>query len=96
MGRSPADFAMYGLERVKGENRMRRFHLVRERDPSEVSGIGIVAEGIQFYSGQCVLCWITKLTSVAIYEDIETLIEIHGHDGATTVRWYDPEPIQVR
>ena len=67
----------------------KRFILKRVADPSEVSGIGDVAEGIQFTNGKCVLGWLKITASVAIYDSIEALIEVHGHAGSTSVRWID-------
>ena len=67
----------------------RRFYLYRKEDESGVSGIGIVAEGIQFSSGKCVLGWTRQHQSVAIYDNIEALIDIHGHCGKTIILWLD-------
>ena len=69
---------------------MRTFKLQRLEDQGGVSGTGIVAEGVQFTSGRCVLSWLTATTSLGIYADIETLVEIHGHGGRTLVIWNDP------
>lgn len=71
------------------ENQHRRFTLHRQRDPTGVSGLGIVAEGVQFTSGWCALHWRTHLTSVAFYPSIEALEAIHGHDGDIVVVWTD-------
>ncbi len=66
-----------------------RFLLVRSEDISGVSGIGTVAEGILFSTGKCVLAWTTRYRSVAIYDSLEELEAIHGHDGRTRVIWID-------
>jgi len=65
----------------------RIFDLVRHRDETGVSGTGKVAEGVLFADGQCVMRWCTSTRSTAIYETIADLIRIHGHNGATQVRW---------
>lgn len=70
---------------------MRIFHLVRKEDVSGVSGTGVVAEGVQLSNGKCVLNWLTRFTSVAIYDDIKTLIAIHEHGGKTEIKWFDEE-----
>ena len=75
---------------------MRLFHLVRTEDVSGVSGTGIVAEGIQFSTGKCVLAWVTKYISVAVYDSIEELEAIHGHDGRTKIVWCDETPGDCR
>lgn len=68
---------------------MKRFVLNRLVDATGISGVGIVAEGIQFSNGKCALTWLTLVTSVALYESIEDLIAIHGHDGSTQIEWLD-------
>lgn len=66
---------------------MRTFRLYRSDDPSGVSGVGFVAEGVQFTSGKCVLAWTTSVQSIAVYDSMADLVAIHGHDGKTSVRW---------
>lgn len=68
---------------------MRRFYLMRYEDRSGVSGLGAVAEGVQFTNNKCVLSWLTELTSTALYDDVETLIAVHGHGGSTELKWLD-------
>lgn len=69
----------------------RRFVLNRIEDETGTSGTGYVADGIQFYNGKCVLCWRAADSSIAVYDDIETLKNIHGHNGKTEVKWIDPD-----
>lgn len=64
---------------------MTLFQLHRIEDESGVSGTGIVAEGVVFTSGKCAMCWLTKHTSVAVYDSIADLEAIHGHNGKTRV-----------
>lgn len=68
---------------------MRRFVLYRDRDISGVSGTGLVAEGVQFADGTAVLHWLLAVTSTVVYANIEDLVAVHGHGGATQVRWID-------
>jgi len=68
---------------------MRRFLLVRTEDVSGISGTGVVAEGILFSDDRAVLRWVTRLRSVAVYDSMEDVEAIHGHDGRTTVQWVD-------
>lgn len=63
------------------------FFLKRIKDESGVSGVGFVAEGVQFSNGKCALSWRTKQSSIAIYDSIEVLEAIHGHNGKTKVVW---------
>jgi len=64
---------------------MKLFHLVRLEDKSGVSATGVVAEGVCFTDGRCVLTWTTKYHSIAIYDSMEDLEKIHGHDGSTII-----------
>lgn len=70
---------------------LRRFVLVRTEDISGVSGTGIVAEGALSRTGKVVLFWITQYRSIAVYDSIDELIAIHGHDGHTIIEWIDGE-----
>lgn len=67
----------------------RRFVLDRERDPTGISGTGIVAEGVEFDDGTTVIRWITAYRSTAIYSDIIDMMAIHGHNGDTHMNWID-------
>lgn len=68
---------------------MRNFVLDRNVDASGVSGTGTVAQGVEFDDGTCAMRWLTKHRSTALYNSILELELIHGHEGATTVRWLD-------
>jgi len=68
---------------------VRLFNLVRSEDKSGVSGTGVVAEGVEFSDGSCVMRWLSDKTSTAIYASVERLISIHGHEGATRVQYAD-------
>jgi len=68
---------------------MRQFHLHRDEDESGVSGTGVVAEGVMFTNGKCVLSWLTTHTSVAVYDNVETVLNIHGHAGKTRLVWLE-------
>lgn len=61
------------------------FHLKRLEDDTGVSGTGIVAEGVIFSDGKCALSWLTEYKSIAIYDSIEELEKIHGHNGKTII-----------
>lgn len=64
---------------------MRIFVLKREEDESGVSGTGIVAEGIEFGNGKCVLSWRGEPNSMGVFGDIAAVEKIHGHRGKTKV-----------
>lgn len=58
-------------------------------DTSGISGVGNVAQGVEFDDGTCAMRWLTEHRSTAIYDNITDLIKIHGHNGATVVIWID-------
>lgn len=66
---------------------MKQFVLNRLEDETGISGTGIVAEGVQFSSGKCVLTWLTQYTSVAVYDSMDDLLAVHGHNGKTLLEW---------
>lgn len=68
----------------------RLFRLVRERDVTGVSGIGVVAHGVLWPDGTVALRWATRWASTGVYDSMEQVVEIHGHDGATVVEWLAP------
>lgn len=64
---------------------LQSFYLYREEDVSGTSGEGLVAMGTVLPSGKCVLEWTSFHTSVAIYNNIQDVELIHGHNGKTKV-----------
>lgn len=68
----------------------RRFELVRHTDVSGVSGTGVVAEGVEWSDGTVTLRWGGRYPTTTVWQDgIDALLTIHGHQGATTIRWLD-------
>lgn len=67
----------------------RRFVLRRNEDETGISGVGDVAEGVQFTDGTCALRWRTARASTAVYASISDLEAIHGHQGRTLIVWVD-------
>lgn len=76
---------------VPADKAPRRFKLVRRTDVTGVSGEGHVADGVQWPDGTCALRWRTQRATHAQYDHIGDVEHIHGHDGATTVDFIDPE-----
>lgn len=69
---------------------MKEFHLQRNEDESGVSGTGRVAQGIIFDNGKVAMTWLKEqttvnATSVAVYDSIDDVETIHGHNGKTEV-----------
>lgn len=71
------------------KKRMKTFRLVRNEDISGVSGTGVVAEGVEFVNGMVALSWFGSHSCVNTYTSMRTVVEIHGHEGATKVEWTD-------
>lgn len=70
---------------------MRTFRLVRKEDVSGVSGVGVVAEGVQFHDGQIAVSWFGKHHCISVWPHIEDVVAIHGHEGKTIVEWDERE-----
>lgn len=70
----------------------RTFELVRYRDLSGVSGTGVVAEGCVFSDGSVALRWRGSNPATAVWPDLDSVLAVHGHHGATKVRWLEDEP----
>jgi hypothetical protein len=75
---------------------MKRFTLDRTHDVSGISGLGTVAEGVQFSDGTAAIRWTCDLKSTAVYHSVDDIIAIHGHNGSTTVRWLDFDIVPPR
>ena len=70
---------------------MRRFHFERREDASGVSGCGKVAEGIVFSDGRVAIEWLSSCPSTNIYNSLEDVDRIHGHEGRTQIVFDDPD-----
>jgi hypothetical protein len=68
---------------------MKRFVLDRREDETGVSGTGYIAEGVLFDNGKCALAWLSRYRSVTVFDNIDELKAVHGHDGKTTIQWID-------
>lgn len=69
----------------------RVFHLVRYDDVSDVSGTGIVAQGCQFRDGHIALRWCVPTLPATwnLFDSIDDLLLLNGHQGRTVVKWVD-------
>ena len=70
----------------------RRFELHRDHDVSGVSGVGIVADGVEFPDGVVALRWRGEWPTSVVFHDrgAEAVEKIHGHGGHTRIVWLDP------
>lgn len=64
-----------------------KFHLYRSEDVSGVSGLGVVAYGVQFPDGKVCLRWRGTESSTVVWDSLEAAMKVHGHDGRTVVQW---------
>jgi hypothetical protein len=73
---------------------MRMFYLRRDVDETGISGVGVVAEGIEFSDGVVAIRWLVPAgqpgsgnpTSVVFHDNgIESVKAIHGHNGKTQI-----------
>jgi hypothetical protein len=69
---------------------MKTFKVHRTQDVSGVSGTGIVAEGVEFPSGKCVIEWYGQHASIDMNDSVADWLWVHGHGGSTTIE-YDGE-----
>lgn len=65
--------------------------LRRTEDVSGLSGTGMVAEGVEFTDLRVALRWRTALSSTVLYDNVEDVIAIHGHEGRTELIWLDEQ-----
>ena len=79
-------------KRIRRRNplsKTKRFYLERKEDIYGISGVGTIAVGVQFPNGKAAMQWQTAIKSIVIYDNVEDLIKVHGHDGKTVLKWLD-------
>lgn len=64
---------------------MYNFYLKRNEDISGISGTGIVAEGTIFYNGKVALIWKSDTPCISIWDGIDHVMKVHGHNGKTEI-----------
>lgn len=67
----------------------RRFHLLRHRDVSGISGTGIVADGVVWPDLTVSIRWRGDRPSIVHWGHINDAAAVHGHGGATEFVWLD-------
>ena len=72
---------------------VREFVLVRNKDISGTSGVGVVAEGVVFSDGQAILKWLRDPFSLGVYSSLEHLVAVHGHGGNTQVEFVESKEL---
>jgi len=66
----------------------RLFTFDRGQDVTGVSGVGPVAEGVQFFDGTVVIRWTSADASTVVWPDLDTAMRVHGYGGRTRVVWH--------
>jgi len=66
---------------------MKLFYLRREEDETGKSGIGRVAQGVQFDDSTVAIRWLSETASTILYANIAEAKQVHGHDGKTVVEF---------
>jgi hypothetical protein len=62
---------------------VKTFTMVREVDPTGVSGTGVVARGVIFPDGTTVIRWQGQRCSTVVWDTFMDAAAIHGHGGST-------------
>lgn len=75
---------------------MRRFQLERDVDETGISGTGLVAWGVLFPDGKVITRWNGLIAQVSVWESIEDVRAVHGHNGLTRVVWLDEEASSIQ
>ena len=70
---------------------MRRFYLERKEDVTGMSGIGRVADGVEFDNGLVAMTWKKEFPSLTVFQSISTVEKLHTHNGKdpTRIVWID-------
>ncbi len=79
------------LPAVDISDRPHVFALVRNSDPSGISGIGIVAWGVMYNDNKAVLRWrgaTTGVQQICVFDSIYDIETIHGHGGGTQIVFF--------
>jgi hypothetical protein len=68
----------------------RPFVLVRHYDPTGISGVGIIGEGVAWTGGSADLHWMTEHESFVHWPGgLPEILAVHGHNGSTVARFLD-------
>lgn len=78
-------------ENDRWDAKPRTFRLIRHEDVSGASGTGEVFNGCVFTDGKVAGRWNTPTASTELWDSVEDMMEIHGHGGATELRYDDEQ-----
>lgn len=74
-------------ENGRWDAKPRTFQLIRHEDVSGASGTGEVFNGCVFTDGKVAGRWNTPTASTELWDTVEDMMKIHGHGGATELRY---------
>jgi hypothetical protein len=80
---------------------VKAYYLYRTEDVSRTSGTGNVAQVAVFDDGAAVVRWIggmnsSGISSTTVFDSIDDLIKIHGHQGRTVLEPIFDSGIEVK
>ena len=55
---------------------MKVFNIERQDDKTGLSGLGVVAQGVEFDDGTCVVRWMGKIKTTVMHDNMESIITI--------------------
>lgn len=84
-----APFVAWAFPEFMSSAPSRRFELWRDDDVSCIRGTGLIAEGVKFGDGKCVMRWRTAHASVSVYDSMKALKHNHLHAGKSRIEWVD-------
>jgi hypothetical protein len=67
---------------------MNYFALVRDFDPNGISGIGLIAVGVEVKNGEVLVVWVTSMASRVHWDNINQVVQTHCKVGSTRLEWY--------
>ena len=78
---------------ITASSPLRRFFVLRHRDPSGIAGLGRIVEGVIFPCGKTVLKWRLPTSSLVIFENFTEFHEIYlkAHPTANELIFVDGE-----
>jgi len=62
---------------------VKTFILYRTKDMTNVSGVGIVAQGTEYDNGKVTLAWSGRNATTASFDSLDAVRETHCHHGYT-------------
>ena len=75
--------------KVTIEHKMRRFALIRINDLLGITGVGTIAEGIEFSNGSVIVHWLKEPKSIVVWNNMNDMKTINCHNGTSIVHYID-------